>query len=302
MIYDNILDLIGKTPIVRLNKISQGLGAEILVKLEYFNPGGSVKDRVGYNMIKTAENSGLINKDTLLIEPTSGNTGVGLAMVAARKGYKLILTMPENMSIERRKLLSSFGAEIVLTEKAKGMQGAIEKAVEIKNKNKNSYIFQQFENEANPGIHEQTTAKEILEDTEGQIDIFIACIGTGGTLSGIGRVLKAKNKNIKVYGVEPEESPLLSEGRSGVHGIQGIGANFVPRVLNKDVIDHIIKVKTEDSFEIARILAKEEGILAGISSGAAVKAALILANDPSNKGKRIVTILPDSGERYLSVL
>lgn len=302
MIYNNILDLIGKTPLMRLNKLTGAMDIEILVKLEYFNPGGSIKDRVGLNMIKVAEEKGLIDKETLLIEPTSGNTGVGLAMAAASKAYRLVLTMPENMSIERRKLLKALGAEIVLTSKEKGMQGAIEKAQEIKTENTNAYIFQQFDNEANPAIHEQTTALEILKDTGGKIDIFVACIGTGGTLSGVGKVLKEKNPEVEIYGVEPEESPLISEGRAGSHGIEGIGANFIPKVLNREIIDGIIKIKTEDAFKTARLLAQEEGLLVGISSGAAVKAALLLAQDPKNKGKRIVTILPDTGERYLSVL
>ena len=302
MIYNNILDLIGKTPLLRLNKLTQDLDAEILVKLEYFNPGGSIKDRVGLNMIEDAEKKAFIDKETLLIEPTSGNTGVGLAMAAARKGYKLILTMPENMSIERRKLLKIFGAEIVLTPREKAMQGAIEKAEEIKRENPNAFIFQQFDNEANPAIHEKTTAIEILKDTEGKIDVFIACIGTGGTLTGVGKILKEEIPGIKIYGVEPEESPLLSEGKSASHGIEGIGANFIPKVLNRDIMDGIIKIKTEDAFETARNLARKEGLLVGISFGAAVKAALTIAKDPSNKGKRIVTILPDTGERYLSVL
>lgn len=301
MIYNDITELIGKTPLVKLNKVCEGLDTEILVKLEYFNPGGSIKDRAGFNMIEDAENKGLINKDTLLIEPTSGNTGVGLAMVAASRGYKLVLTMPENMSIERRKLLECYGAEIVLTPKEKGMQGAVEKAEEIKNNHPNAFVFQQFENSANPEVHEKTTAREILNDTDKNIDIFIASVGTGGTISGTGKILKQEIPNLKVCAVEPFESPLLSEGKAGAHGIQGIGANFIPKILNKDIIDEIIKVKTDDAYECARLLAKKEGIFVGISSGSAVKAALELAKDPMNKGKRIVVILPDGGERYLSV-
>jgi len=300
MIYNSVTELIGRTPLVKLNKITQDLDTEILVKIEYFNPGGSIKDRVALNMINDAEAKGQIKSNTLLIEPTSGNTGVGLAMVAAAKGYKLILTMPETMSVERRNLLKAYGAQVVLTSGEKGMQGAIEKAQEIADENANSLILQQFENQANSEIHTRTTALEILEDTEGDLDIFVAGVGTGGTLTGTGSILKGKIPDVKIIAVEPYASPVLSGGQPGPHKIQGIGAGFVPKVLNLNLIDEIIKVKAEDAYKITRDLTRKEGLFVGISSGAAVYAALNLASLQENKGKRIVVILPDTGERYLS--
>lgn len=298
-IHNSILELIGSTPLVKLNKINDGL-ADIAVKLECFNPGNSIKDRPALNMIETAENEGKINKDTVIIEPTSGNTGIGLALVCAVKGYKLILTMPENMSVERRKMLLGYGAELVLTPKEEGMKGAVDKASELAREYPNSFIASQFSNPANPKIHELTTAKEIIEDTDGKVDIFVSSFGTGGTVSGVGKALKEYNPNIKIIAVEPAESPLVTQGVSAPHGIQGIGANFVPDNFNRSVIDEIITVKTDDAIEIAKRLAKEEGVCCGISTGANVKAALELSKRKENKNKLIVTINCDYGERYLS--
>lgn len=300
MIYNNITELIGKTPLVRLNKLSKEYDAEIVAKIEYFNPGGSVKDRIGLAMIEDAEKRGLINKDTVIIEPTSGNTGIALAMVCAVKGYKLILTMPETMTIERRKLLRAYGAEIVLTPGEKGMKGAIEKAFEIYNSTPNAFMPQQFENLSNPEIHRKTTALEIWNDTNGNVDIFVAGVGTGGTITGVGEVLKEKKPSVKVVAVEPFDSAVLSGEKPRPHKIQGIGAGFVPKVLNTEIYDQIIKVKAEDAYEMSRYLAREEGILVGISSGAALYGALEVAKKQENKKKMIVVLLPDTGERYLS--
>ncbi|AEM73659.1 cysteine synthase A [Caldicellulosiruptor acetigenus] len=300
MIYNNITELIGKTPLVRLNKLSKEYDAEIVAKIEYFNPGGSVKDRIGLAMIEDAEKRGLINKDTVIIEPTSGNTGIALAMVCAVKGYKLILTMPETMTIERRKLLRAYGAEIVLTPGEKGMKGAIEKAFEIYNSTPNAFMPQQFENLSNPEIHKKTTALEIWNDTNGNVDIFVAGVGTGGTITGVGEVLKEKKPSVKVVAVEPFDSAVLSGEKPRPHKIQGIGAGFVPKVLNTKIYDQIIKVKAEDAYEMSRYLAREEGILVGISSGAALYGALEVAKKQENKKKMIVVLLPDTGERYLS--
>lgn len=300
MIYKNITELIGKTPVVKLDKITKDIGAEIYVKLECFNPGGSVKDRVALNMINAAEEKNEINKDTILVEPTSGNTGVGLAMVAASKGYRLILTMPETMSVERRNLLKAYGAEVILTSGEKGMKGAIEKAQEIAAENKNSLILQQFENVNNPLIHERTTAIEIINDFNGKLDFFIAGVGTGGTITGVGTVLKENIPQINIIAVEPSDSPVISGGNPGPHKIQGIGAGFIPKILNREVIDEIVTVKGEDAFYYAKELAKQEGILVGISSGAALCAAIEKAKLPQNNGKKFLVILPDTGERYLS--
>ncbi|HHY80643.1 MAG TPA: cysteine synthase A [Thermoanaerobacter sp.] len=299
-IYEDITQLIGNTPIVRLNKIVPKDAAEVIVKLESFNPGGSVKDRIALNMIKRAEEEGRLKPGGTIVEPTSGNTGIGLAMVSAVKGYKLILVMPDTMSIERRNLLLSYGAELVLTPGAEGMKGAIKKAQEILELNPDYIMLDQFKNPANPEIHELTTAKEILKDTNGIVDAFVAGVGTGGTVSGVGKILKQYDKDIKIFAVEPEESPVLSGGKPGPHKIQGIGAGFVPDTLNLDVIDEIIKVKEKDAFEMSMKLAKLEGILCGISSGANVFAAIEVANR-LGKGKRVVTVLPDTGERYLSM-
>lgn len=297
-IAENILEIIGKTPLVKINRMNDG-GAEIVVKLEKQNPAGSVKDRPALNMIEQAEKVGLINKDTVIIEPTSGNTGIGLALVCAIRGYRMILTMPETMSLERRKLLSAYGAELVLTEGQKGMQGAVEKAEELHQEIKNSFIPQQFTNPANPDSH-SSTAEEIWSDTDGKVDIVVAGVGTGGTICGISKFLKAKNPNIKAIAVEPYESQVLEGKNAGAHKIQGIGANFVPKNFDNNLIDEIIPVKSEDSILTARRMAKEEGILSGISSGAALWAANELSKRPENKDKLIAVILPDSGERYLS--
>lgn len=298
----NLTDLIGNTPLLELANYGKnnGVGATIVAKLEYFNPAGSVKDRIGYAMIKDAEEKGLISKGSTLIEPTSGNTGVGLAFVSAARGYRLILTMPETMSIERRKLLKAYGAEIVLTPGEAGMKGAIQKAEELAKEIPGAIILQQFKNPANPAIHRETTAEEIWRDTDGKVDIFVAGVGTGGTVSGVGQTLKKKNPNIKIVAVEPATSPVLSGGKPGPHKIQGIGAGFVPDVFDRSVVDEIIPVKNEDAFETSRKLAKSEGLLVGISSGAATYAATILAKREENKGKTIVVLLPDTGERYLS--
>ena len=298
-IHDNILSLIGNTPLVRLNKINKGY-ADVVVKLEYFNPAGSVKDRPALHMIEKAEKAGLIDKDTVIIEPTSGNTGIGLALVCAVKGYKLVLTMPENMSIERRKMLSAYGADIVLTPAEAGMKGSVNEALKISETLPKSFIPSQFSNPDNPEIHELTTAQEILKDTEGKIDIFVASFGTGGTVSGIGKALKKFNHDIQIIGVEPQESPLVSQGISRPHGIQGIGANFIPQNLNLEVIDKIMTVTTKQSIETAIEMSQKEGICCGISSGANVYAALELSKQEENKDKLIVAMTCDFGERYLS--
>ena len=300
--YERITDLIGGTPLLKLtNYINDNdLGADVYGKLEYFNPAGSVKDRIARAMIDDAEARGALKPDSVIIEPTSGNTGIGLAAVAASRGYKVILTMPETMSIERRKLLKAYGAEIVLTDGAKGMKGAIAKAQELAAETPNSFIPSQFTNKANPAAHFKTTGPEIWEDTDGKVDIFVACVGTGGTLSGVGEYLKSRNPNVKVVAVEPAGSPVLSKGTPGPHKIQGIGAGFVPDTLNTGIYDEIIPVENEDAFATGRALARREGLLVGISSGAAVFAAAQLAKRPENKGKIIVALLPDTGERYLS--
>lgn len=301
-IYNSMTELIGNTPILNLKNFSvmNNAKANIFAKLEFFNPAGSIKDRVGFALINDAEEKGVLKKGSVIIEPTSGNTGIGLAASAAVKGYKVILTMPETMSIERRKLLKAYGAEIVLTEGAKGMKGAIDKAHELAEEIPYAFIPGQFDNEANPDIHRKTTAPEIWEDMNGNIDIFVACVGTGGTLTGVGEFLKNKNKEIKVIAVEPFSSPVLSEGKAGSHKIQGIGANFVPSILNTEIYDEIIKVKDDDAFKTSRLVAKSEALLVGISSGAAAWAALELSKRKENFGKNIVTVFPDSGERYLS--
>ncbi len=299
-ILDNIIKTIGSTPLVRINRMAAGLKSEVAAKLESFNPCSSVKDRIGAAMIEAAEKQGLIDKDTVIIEPTSGNTGIALAFVCAAKGYKLILTMPDTMSMERRALLRIFGAEIVLTEGAKGMRGAIEKAGELAQGHRKGFIPQQFQNLANPEIHRRTTAEEIWNDTDGRVDILISGVGTGGTITGVSDVIKKKKPAFKAIAVEPKDSPVLSGGKPGTHKIQGIGAGFVPDVLNRELVDEIIQVSNENAGETAKRLAKEEGILGGISSGAALWAALEVAKRPESAGKLVVVVLPDTGERYLS--
>ena len=301
-LFRSMIELIGNTPLLETVNLSERLGlkARVLVKLEGFNPAGSAKDRVALAMILDAENKGLLKQGSTIIEPTSGNTGIGLAAVAATRGYRCILTMPDTMSIERRNLLKAFGAEIVLTDGAKGMQGAIERAEQLKSEIEGSIIAGQFVNPENPQVHYETTGPEIWRDCDGEVDIFVAGVGTGGTLSGVGKYLKEQNKNIKAVAVEPFDSPLLSKGTAGPHGIQGIGANFVPENLDRDIIDEIIAVKTEDAMNMGNLFAKTEGILIGISSGAALWAAVNLARQPENEGKTIVALLPDTGERYLS--
>ena len=301
-IYNGTIDLIGNTPLVEVKNIEKELGLEarVLVKLEYFNPAGSVKDRIAKGMIEDAEEKGLLKEGSVIIEPTSGNTGIGLAAIAAAKGYRIILTMPETMSVERRNILKAYGAEIVLTEGAKGMKGAIAKADELAKEIPNSFIPGQFVNPANPAAHRATTGPEIWNDTDGDVDIFIAGVGTGGTLTGVGEYLKEKKPDVKIVALEPATSPVLSEGKSGAHKIQGIGAGFVPDVLNTKVYDEIITVENDDAFATGKLLAKQEGVLVGISSGAALWAAIDYAKRPENKGKTIVALLPDNGDRYYS--
>jgi cysteine synthase A len=299
-IYDDITKTIGNTPLVRINKMANGLNAEVVVKLEKSNPLASVKDRIGLAMIEAAEQAGLINKDSVIIEPTSGNTGIALAYICAVKGYRLILTMPETMSIERRALLRIFGAELVLTEGAKGMQGAIDKAEELAKEHRGTFIPQQFRNAANVDAHRRTTAQEIWSDTDGKVDVLVAGVGTGGTITGVSQVIKQRKPSFRAIAVEPQDSPVLSGGKPGPHKIQGIGAGFVPEILRRDLIDEIVQVTNDDAGDTARSAAKEEGLLVGISSGAALWAALEVAKRPESAGKLIVAILPDTGERYLS--
>ncbi len=299
-IYSSADQLIGHTPLLELTHIEEGLGAKILGKLEYFNPAGSVKDRIAKAMIDEAEKSGKLKKGAVIIEPTSGNTGIGLASVAAARGYRIIIVMPETMSVERRQIMKAYGAELVLTEGAKGMKGAIEKADELAKEIPNSFIPGQFVNPANPAAHKATTGPEIWEDTDGKVDIFVAGVGTGGTVSGVGEFLKSKNPNVKIVAVEPASSPVLTKGTAGAHKIQGIGAGFVPETLNTKIYDEVIAVENEAAFEAGREIGKKEGVLVGISSGAALWAAKELAKRPENKGKTIVALLPDTGDRYLS--
>ena len=302
-VYESASELVGKTPLLKLNKYQESVGvkdASILAKLEYLNPAGSVKDRVALQMIEDLEESGQIKPGATLIEPTSGNTGIGIAAVAASKGYKVVITIPETMSIERRNIIKAYGAEIVLTDGAKGMKGAIAKAEELKEATPGSVILGQFVNPSNPKVHRLTTGPEIWEDTDGKVDIFVAGVGTGGTVTGVGEYLKSKNPNVKIVAVEPKDSPVLSEGKAGAHKIQGIGAGFVPDILNTKIYDEVIAVENEDAFATAKELAKTEGVLTGISSGAALYAAVQLAKRPENKGKNIVALLPDSGDRYYS--
>jgi len=299
-IFNDITETVGRTPLVRLNRVSEGVRATILAKLESFNPLHSVKDRIGVAMIQAAEEQGILTKDTVIVEPTSGNTGIALAFVAAARGYRLILTMPETMSLERRALLKALGAELVLTPGVEGMKGAIKRAEEIVASTKNAWMPQQFENPANPAIHRKTTAEEIWTDTEGRADILVGGVGTGGSLTGVGQVIKKRNPSFRIVAVEPAESPVLSGGGPAPHKIQGIGAGFIPGVLDLSLLDEIVQVKSEEALAMAKRLAREEGILAGISSGAAVHAALAIAGRPEEKGRLIVVILPDTGERYLS--
>ena len=302
MIYKSAAELIGKTPMLELTNFEkkEKIDAKIIAKLEYFNPAGSAKDRVAKEMIEDAERKGILHEGSVIIEPTSGNTGIGLASVAASRGYRTIIVMPDTMSEERRMIMKAYGAEIVLTDGAKGMSGAIEKAEQLSKKIKDSFIPGQFENPANPAAHRKTTGPEIWEDTDGNVDIFIAGVGTGGTITGVGEYLKEKNPRIKIVAVEPDSSPLLSGGKAGSHNLQGIGANFIPQILNTEIYDEVIRVKDDEAFKRAREIGKTEGILVGISSGAAVHAAVMLAKNPENKGKNIVVLLPDTGDRYLS--
>ena len=299
-IAEDVTQLVGNTPLVRLRRVTEGAGADVVAKLEFFNPANSVKDRIGVAMTDAAEEAGLLKPDTIILEPTSGNTGIALAMVAAARGYKIVLTMPDTMSIERRMLLRAYGAELVLTPGAEGMPGAIAKAEELAKTDQRYFVPQQFENLANPAIHRATTAEEVWRDTDGKVDIFVAGVGTGGTITGVAQVLKERKPSVQIVAVEPAASPVLSGGKKGPHPIQGIGAGFVPPVYQEDLVDEIITVANEDAFDLARRLAKEEGLLVGISSGAAVWAALQLARRPENAGKLIVVVLPSFGERYLS--
>ena len=301
-IAENITELIGNTPLVRLNRVTDGAGADVVAKLEFFNPANSVKDRIGVAMIDAAEEAGLIKPDTIILEPTSGNTGIALAMVCAARGYRCVLTMPDTMSTERRILLRAFGAELVLTPGAEGMAGAISKAEELAKNDQRYFVPQQFENPANPAIHRKTTAEEVWRDTDGKIDFFVAGVGTGGTITGVAQVIKERKPSVKFIAVEPSASAVLSGGQKGPHPIQGIGAGFIPPVYDEDVVDEIIQVGNEEALELARRLATEEGLLVGISSGAAVVAALQVARRPENKGKVLVVVLPSSGERYLSTV